>query len=113
MRLRSLFHGRRFTFNRFCNSNRYLVTSLKMSTEKEWVPPPKIEELYAATSGNKFGNINAPTAGARVQQDVPPGQAPFQLYSLCTPNGQKISIMLEELGIDYDAHGTTTCSCVV
>ena len=75
------------------------------TTEKEWIPPAKIEELYAATSGNKFGNINAPTSGARVQQDLPAGNAPFQLYSLCTPNGQKISIMLEELGIDYDAHG--------
>ena len=87
------------------------------TTEKEWIPPAKIEELYAATSGNKFGNINAPTSGARIQQDLPAGNAPFQLYSLCTPNGQKISIMLEELGIDYDAHGQqfiyTSCKFIL
>jgi hypothetical protein len=52
-----------------------------------WSPPAKIEELYSHTDGNQFSAINAPTSGARVQKDVPPGTAPFQLYSLATPNG--------------------------
>lgn len=56
-----------------------------MSTE--WKPPAKIEELYANTAGNKFAAINAPTAGARVEQALPDGPAPLQLYSLSTPNG--------------------------
>ncbi|KAI9030513.1 putative S-transferase [Hyaloraphidium curvatum] len=71
--------------------------------KKEWKPPAKIEELYAATSGNQFASINAPTAGAREQVDNPAGSAPLQLYSLATPNGAKVGIMLEELGVDYDA----------
>ncbi len=70
----------------------------------EWVPPSKIEELFAQTSGNKFASINAPTSGARTEKELPKGAAPFQLYSLATPNGMKVGIMLEELGIDYDAH---------
>mmetsp|Transcript_389 Transcript_389/g.884 ORF Transcript_389/g.884 Transcript_389/m.884 type:complete len:334 (-) Transcript_389:14-1015(-) len=69
-----------------------------------WIPPPKIEDLYAATTGNNFSSINAPTAGARKQQPLPKGSADFQLYSLATPNGWKVGILLEELGIDYDAH---------
>jgi GST-like protein len=75
----------------------------KESAGPVWTPPEKIESLFAAAAGNKFANINAPTAGARVTQDLPSGSAPFQLYSLATPNGVKVSILLEELGIDYDA----------
>ena len=71
-----------------------------------WVPPPKVEDLFAAAGGTQFASINAPTSGARVQKDVPTGPAPFQLYSLATPNGMKPAILLEELGIDYDAHST-------
>lgn len=69
-----------------------------------WKPPQKVEELFAATTGNKWASINRPTAGPREEQEVPRGQAPFQFYSLATPNGQKPAILLEELGIDYDAH---------
>jgi GST-like protein len=69
-----------------------------------WSPPNKVEDLFASTSGNKFSGLNSPTAGARVQKALPSGEAPFQLYSLGTPNGIKVSILLEELGIDYDAH---------
>jgi GST-like protein len=72
--------------------------------KKEWVPPAKIEDLYAATAGNQFAAINAPTAGARQQVDNIVGSAPLQLYSLATPNGHKVAIMLEELGVDYDAY---------
>jgi len=70
----------------------------------EWPPPAKVEELFPVLSGNRFSSINAPTAGARTQQDLPVGPAPFQLYSTTTPNGHKPAILLEELGIDYDAH---------
>jgi GST-like protein len=69
----------------------------------DWSPPATIDELFAKTSGNKFSSINKPTSGAQVTQDVPHGKADLQLYSLATPNGQKVSILLEELGVDYDA----------
>ena len=72
--------------------------------EEEWTPPPKIEDLYSKTEGNVFSAINRPTSGPRHDADLPAGDAPFQLYSLATPNGQKIGILLEELGIPYDAH---------
>lgn len=55
-----------------------------------WTPPAKIEELFAAAAGNKFASINAPTAGPRVEKDLPVGRAPIQLYSLGTPNGRFI-----------------------
>lgn len=75
---------------------------------KEWTPPNRVEDLYAATAGNKFAGLNAPTAGARTQKALSVGDAPFQLYSLATPNGMKPAIMLEELGIDYDAFSMST-----
>jgi hypothetical protein len=75
-----------------------------------FVPPEKIEALFPNAEGNKFASINKPTAGPQRTQDLPRGTAPFQLYSLATPNGQKVGIMLEELGIEYDAHGEITLS---
>ena len=48
-------------------------------------------------SGGQFANINRPIAGATHDQDLPVGKHPLQLYSLATPNGQKVAIMLEEL----------------
>lgn len=74
-----------------------------------WNPPRKVEELYEATSSNRFSGINRPTAGARFEQQLPKGIKNIQLYSLATPNGQKVSNLLEELieaGADaqYDAH---------
>jgi len=60
-------------------------------------------------NGGAFANINRPTAGAREQRDLPVGDHPFQLYSLGTPNGQKVAIMFEEMleaghsGAEYDA----------
>lgn len=56
----------------------------------EWKPPAKIEELFAATSGNKFASINSPVAGPREEKELPEGPAPVQLYSLQTPNGDHI-----------------------
>ncbi|MDY7097762.1 MAG: glutathione-dependent disulfide-bond oxidoreductase [Pseudomonadota bacterium] len=62
------------------------------------------------TSGGRFANINRPTAGAREKRALPEGDNPFQLYSLATPNGVKVTVMLEELieadhkGAEYDAY---------
>lgn len=67
-----------------------------------WTPPPSL--------GGKFGSVNRPTAGAQSTQELPRGDKPLQLYSMETPNGVKVAILLEELaalGIDgaaYDAH---------
>jgi GST-like protein len=71
--------------------------------------PPSIWK-NEASSDNKWANINSPEAGARFEQELPEGNHPFQLYSLATPNGQKVTILLEELlalGIqeaEYDAY---------
>ena len=71
--------------------------------------PPKVW-APDQNHGGKWGNINRPTAGAQSQKELPIGKHPLQLYSLGTPNGQKITIMLEELlalgesGAEYDAH---------
>lgn len=70
--------------------------------------PPRIWQ-WENKDDNQFASINRPTAGARVERELPIGQHPLQLYSLGTPNGQKVTIMLEELlelGIsaaEYDA----------
>ena len=58
--------------------------------------PPKIW-TQDQENGGKFANINSPTAGARQDKALPVGDAPLQLYSLNTPNGVKINILLEEL----------------
>ena len=70
--------------------------------------PPKVWK-WEQPSGGAFANINRPTAGATHDQELPVGKHPLQLYSLATPNGQKVTIMLEELlerghrDADYDA----------
>ncbi len=76
-------------------------------SEAEYVPPKvwKHEE----PSGGQFASINKPTAGAQFEKELPVGKHPLQLYSLGTPNGVKVTIMLEELlaaghkGAEYDA----------
>lgn len=72
--------------------------------DKEWVPPPRIEDLYARTNGNQFAGINQPTAGVRREAALESGSEALQLYSLATPNGWKVGILLEELQAAYDAH---------
>ena len=57
---------------------------------------PKVWSAADSDQG-KFSGINQPTAGARFEQKLPVGKEPFQLYSLGTPNGVKVTIMLEEL----------------
>jgi GST-like protein len=70
--------------------------------------PPKVWKWNKA-SGGRFANINRPVAGATHDKELPVGSHPLQLYSLATPNGQKATIMLEELlslghrGAEYDA----------
>lgn len=58
--------------------------------------PPKIW-TWEQTSGGKFANINRPIAGATHKKPLPQGKHPLQLYSLGTPNGVKVTVMLEEL----------------
>jgi len=71
--------------------------------------PPKVWSWDNA-SGGTFSKINRPVAGATHEQELPVGKHPLQLYSLATPNGVKVTIMLEELlalgqsGAEYDAH---------
>jgi GST-like protein len=71
--------------------------------------PPRVW-TYDAENGGEWASINRPTAGAREDRELPVGKHALQLYSLATPNGQKATIMLEELlalGIadaEYDAH---------
>ena len=70
--------------------------------------PPKVW-TWDAPSGGKFEKINRPIAGATHDKELPRGKHPLQLYSLATPNGVKITVMLEELlalgkkGAEYDA----------
>lgn len=77
---------------------------MENENEIKWKPTNKVEELFNSTSGNKWASINRPTAGSREEKILPVGNSSFQLYSLSTPNGQKPGILLEELGIEYDAH---------
>ena len=70
--------------------------------------PPKVWTWNKA-NGGRFANINRPVAGATHEQALPRGKHPLQLYSLGTPNGVKVTILLEELlalghsGAEYDA----------
>jgi GST-like protein len=78
-----------------------------MTDSSDYVPP-KVWK-WEQPSGGQFANINRPTAGSTHEQSLPVGKHPLQLYSLATPNGQKVSIMLEELlerghkDAEYDA----------
>ncbi len=70
--------------------------------------PPKVW-TWNKENGGQFASINRPVSGATHDKELPVGQHPFQLYSLGTPNGQKVTILLEELleaghgGAEYDA----------
>ncbi|HEY1260330.1 MAG TPA: glutathione-dependent disulfide-bond oxidoreductase [Stellaceae bacterium] len=77
-------------------------------TDTSEYTPPKVW-AWNKPSGGRFANINRPTAGAQHEKELPVGKHPLQLYSLGTPNGVKVTIMLEELlarghkGAEYDA----------
>ena len=70
--------------------------------------PPKVW-TWDSANGGQFANINRPTSGATHEKELPVGKHPFQLYSMGTPNGVKVTIMFEELlaaghaGAEYDA----------
>jgi GST-like protein len=78
-----------------------------MSTPTDYVPPNVW--TWNKPSGGFFAEINRPVAGATHEKELPVGRHPLQLYSLATPNGVKVTVMLEELlalghdGAEYDA----------
>ena len=76
-------------------------------SEPDYTPPAVW--TWDKENGGQFASINRPTSGAQTEKELPVGQHPFQLYSLGTPNGMKVTIMFEELleaghsGAEYDA----------
>jgi len=78
------------------------MTDKTYTPEKVW--------KWNSENGGKFANINRPISGATSEKPLAHGKHPFQLYSLATPNGVKVTIMLEELlergikGAEYDAY---------
>ena len=78
-------------------------------TEESSYSPPKVWK-WESESGGRFAKINRPIAGPTHDQELPVGKHPLQLYSLATPNGVKVTVMLEELlakgidGAEYDAY---------
>ncbi|MFT6068023.1 MAG: GST-like protein [Bacteriovoracaceae bacterium] len=86
----------------------FIKQSNKGSIMTKTYTPPKVWK-HEPKDGGKFGNINRPISGPTHEKELPVGKHPFQLYSLGTPNGVKITIMFEELlelGIkeaEYDA----------
>jgi GSH-dependent disulfide-bond oxidoreductase len=80
---------------------KYMADSTEYTPPKVWT--------WDAESGGRFASINRPIAGATHDKELPVGKHPFQLYSLATPNGVKVTVMLEELlaaghsGAEYDA----------
>jgi len=81
---------------------------MRSMNESPAYSPPQIW-TWTKESGGRFANINRPTAGATHDRDLPVGRHPLQLYSVATPNGVKVTVMLEELlalghgGAEYDA----------
>ncbi len=77
-------------------------------TDQAAYTPPKIW-TWNKESGGRFANINRPVAGATHDKELPVGKHPFQLYSLATPNGVKVTVLFEELlelghkDAEYDA----------
>ena len=79
-----------------------------MTTIGDYVPP-EVMDAWDAENGGRFASINRPIGGATHDKELPVGKHPFQLYSLATPNGVKVTIMFEELlalgftDAEYDA----------
>jgi GST-like protein len=78
-----------------------------MSDQAKYTPPTVW--TWDQDNGGRFANINRPIAGATHERELPVGRHPLQLYSMATPNGVKVTVMLEELlakgfsGAEYDA----------
>jgi GST-like protein len=87
---------------------KFQTDEISGETMSETYTPPKVWKQDAETGG-KFASINKPTAGAQFTRELPKGEHPLQLYSLGTPNGIKVTMLLEELlaagesGAEYDA----------
>jgi GST-like protein len=84
-----------------------LLFSLGVKMANQYVPP-KVW-TFDSKNGGEWANINRPDSGATHEKTLPVGEHALQLYSLATPNGQKVTIMLEELlaagkGAEYNAH---------
>lgn len=79
-----------------------------MSNSHQYEPPQVW--TWDAESGGTWASVNRPIAGATHEATLPRGKHPLQIYSMGTPNGQKVTIMAEELlaigetGAEYDAH---------
>ena len=76
-------------------------------SDTETYPPPKVW-IWDKENGGKWAGLNRPIAGATHDKDLPVGRHPFQLYSMGTPNGVKVTVMFEELlaaghAAEYDA----------
>ena len=88
--------------------SRLWTTITSILCGKSTYTPPRVW-TWDAPSGGKFENINRPVAGATHEKELPTGKHPLQLYSLATPNGVKVTVLLEELlalgfaGAEYDA----------
>ena len=82
--------------------------ALTMTSTNEYTPP-KVW-TWEGENGGTWGKLNRPIAGSTHEKDLPIGKHPLQLYSMATPNGQKVTILLEELlalgitGAEYDAY---------
>jgi len=81
------------------------ISHIMESSTPLWTPSAKIEDLFPPVT------LTSNSASAAPRQDgvLREGSASIQLYSLATPNGKKLGIMLEELEVDYDAHGGCFC----
>ncbi len=90
------------------NSSHFAEKGKIEMSEQPTYEPPKVW-TWDSQSGGQFANINRPIAGATHDKDLPVGQHTLQLYSLATPNGVKVTVMLEELlalghkGAEYNA----------
>ena len=88
--------------------SRLWTTITSILCGKSTYTPPRVW-TWDAPSGGQFENINRPVAGATHEKELPTGKHPLQVYSLATPNGVKVTVMLEELldlgfaGAEYDA----------
>jgi GST-like protein len=87
---------------------RLLSSAQTTMTDEAIYIPPKVW-TWTKANGGRYASINRPIAGATHEQELPTGRHPLQLYSLATPNGVKVTILLEELlelghsGAEYDA----------
>ena len=90
-------------------TNDTILGRMKIMTDSSNYIPPKVWE-YEANNMSTFSKTNRPIAGSTHEKMLPVGKHPLQLYSLATPNGVKVTILLEELielgeeGAEYDAH---------